>query len=174
MIYEELVKKVSPTLKRITHRLNGRFTFFNEDDLYQEALLHLWLDFQAGKLEDKTQSYVLQGCYFYLKNHIRTIKDKLRPLSLDELVGDREESRSFEELLCDERSGAFPEVISDRMLSDTLMNNGFTTREKDLMGLLMQDLTVREIGKRMGISHVAVLKLRDNLRTKCRKYQDEK
>lgn len=174
MVYEELVKKISPILKRITHRLNGRFTFFNEDDLYQEALLHLWLDFQAGKLADKTQSYVLQGCYFYLKNHIRKVKDRFRPLSLDELVGDREESHSFEGLLCDERSSAFPEVLSDRMLSDTLMNNGFTTREKELLGFLTEDLTLRQIGQRMGISHVAVLKIRDGLKVKCRKYQDEK
>ena len=60
MSFEELLEKITPTLKRITYRLNGHFSFFNDEDLFQEALMHLWVEFQQGKLNDKTDSYILQ------------------------------------------------------------------------------------------------------------------
>ena len=78
-----MMRKLSPTLRRITHKLNGHFTFFDEDDLFQEALEHLWLAFQDGTLGDKTDSYVLQGCYFHLKNYIRKTMDKAKLTSLN-------------------------------------------------------------------------------------------
>ncbi|MCX5704439.1 MAG: hypothetical protein NT066_08150 [Candidatus Omnitrophica bacterium] len=83
MSFEILLKRISPTLKRIAYRLNGHFSFFNDEDLYQEALIHLWLDFKEGKLSDKTDSYILQGCYFYLKNYIRKNYDKANLISLE-------------------------------------------------------------------------------------------
>ena len=79
--FEEMLRKLSPTLRRITHKLNGHFTFFDEDDLFQEALEHLWMAFQDGSLGDKTDSYVLQGCYFHLKNYIRKTADKAKLIS---------------------------------------------------------------------------------------------
>ena len=54
--FEEMMGKLSPTLRRITHKLNGHFTFFDEDDLFQEALEHLWVAFENGTLGDKTDS----------------------------------------------------------------------------------------------------------------------
>ena len=74
--FEVLIKRVSPTLKRITYRLNGHFSFFNDEDLFQEALIHLWEDYQKGKIQDKTDSYILQGCHFHLKNYLRKMKPK--------------------------------------------------------------------------------------------------
>ena len=86
MAFEELVKRLSPTLKRITYRLNGHFTFFNDEDLFQEALVRLWQDFNAGKLDDKTDSYILQGCYFHLKNYIRKCKTRTKLISIEAIV----------------------------------------------------------------------------------------
>ena len=71
MSYPDLLKRLSPRLKGITHKLNGKFTFFNEEDLFQEAAVRLWQEFELGRLAGKTDSYILQGCYFHLKNYIR-------------------------------------------------------------------------------------------------------
>ena len=38
-----------------------------------------------------------------------------------------------------------------------------TRREKDVIELLAQGDTLRDIGKRLGISHVRVLKIRENI-----------
>jgi DNA-directed RNA polymerase specialized sigma subunit len=141
MDFKELVRKISPKLKAITHRLNGRFTFFNDEDLYQEALIYLWVDFNQRKLDDKTDSYILQGCYFHLKNYIRIIQDKKALVSLDALV-------------------------------ETIRNNGLTEREKDIFNLALSGLTTREIGNKLGISHVRVIKLQKKIREKCREHLD--
>ena len=64
MTFEHLIRRISPTLMRITHRLNGHHSFFDDEDLYQEALIHLWLHYEDGSLSDKTDSYILQGAIF--------------------------------------------------------------------------------------------------------------
>jgi len=171
MHFEALVKKIDPTLKRITHKLNGHFTFFNEDDLYQEAVLHLWMEFKAGKVADKTESYILQGCFFHLKNHIRMVRDKARFLSLEEPSAEWGEFE-LESKFPVEDAGKTYDRINAKLLAETLLNNGFSPKEKSLLRLLCQDLTVREIGQRMGISHVMVLKMQAKLKGKCRKYRD--
>ena len=104
MCFEDLLKKISPVLKRITYRLNGHYAFFNDEDLYQEALIHLWQDYQGGKLQDKTDSYILQGCYFYLKNYLRKAKIKAGWISLEAL--NDEEGVSLEEKLIPESAKA--------------------------------------------------------------------
>ena len=104
--FEDLIRKLSPTLRGITHKLNGHFTFFDEDDLFQEALGHLWVHYNQDKLNDKTDSYVLQGCYFHLKNYIRKTQDPAKLVSLQKLYEDGDltlesflgyEDRSIEE-----------------------------------------------------------------------------
>jgi DNA-directed RNA polymerase specialized sigma24 family protein len=92
-----LIKRISPTLMRITQKLNGRFSFMDHDDLYQEAVLQLWIDFQSGRLEAKTDSYILQGCYFHLKNYIRKTQDSAKLVSLNTMID--EESVRLEELI---------------------------------------------------------------------------
>ena len=52
------------------------------------------------------------------------------------------------------------------------MNNGLTPREKEVFILALEGLTVREIGDRLGVSHVRVVKLRANIKEKCIKHLD--
>lgn len=171
MTFEELVKKISPTLKRITYRLNGHFSFFNDEDLYQEALVHLWLDFKEGKLQDKTDSYILQGCYFHLKNHLRKVRDKVRIVSMDTLVDG--EGADLEEILCLEHPRASFEELDSQMLSERIQNSGLTLREKEILSLCMEGMTVREIGRRLGISHVMVVKLKKKIQEKSQELKEE-
>ena len=173
MTFEELGKKISPTLKRITYKLNGHFSFFNDEDLYQEALIHLWQDFRDRKLEDKTDSYMLQGCYFHLKNYIRKAKLKPGVISLEELV-DRENSLELEDILSFQGEGKDDHLnrLDNKLLTEAIKNNGLTDREKNILFSYAQGLTTREIGKRVGVSHVTVVKQLAVIREKCKKYFD--
>ncbi|MGA2775262.1 MAG: sigma-70 family RNA polymerase sigma factor [Candidatus Omnitrophota bacterium] len=173
MSYEQLLKKISPTLKRISYKLNKQVSFCSADDLYQEALIHLWLDFSAGKLADKTDSYILQGCYFYLKNHIRKNNDKVRLISIDPMDSEREDTARIDEIRYLSSADSTFEDTYCKMLIEQINNNGLTIREKQVFNFALKGLTVREIGGRLGISHVRVVKLRRSIAEKCLKHIDK-
>jgi RNA polymerase sigma factor (sigma-70 family) len=158
-----LMKRISPTLQRITQKLNGHFTFMDHEDLFQEAALHLWTDFQRGSLNDKTDSYVLQGCYYHLKNYIRTVQDKAPLVSLSDVVD--EEAVRLEEILEVDDVAAF-EYVDGKMQVEALLDSGLTQRERDVLGLSMEGMTTREIGQKLGTSHVAVVKVRNRLKNR--------
>lgn len=172
MSFENLIKRISPTLKRITYKLNGHFSFFNDEDLYQEALMHLWLDFQAGKLSDKTESYILQSCYFHLKNYIRKNYDKVNLISLENMLNAEGEAFDLDNILSLENPESSFEFINCKMIIEKINHNGLTKREKEVFCLALEGLTTRETGSRLGISHVRVVKLKAKIRDKCKKYVD--
>ncbi|MFA5145880.1 MAG: sigma-70 family RNA polymerase sigma factor [Candidatus Omnitrophota bacterium] len=163
--FERIYERLSPTLKRICHRLNGHFSFFNDDDLLQEAAINLWLLFRLGKLADKTDSYMLQGCYFHLKNYIRTAMDRVDLTSMNRLAEDGDST--LEDLIASGDT-ALEDHVNASLLKERVGGAGLTEREKDVLSLSLDGLTVREIGKRMGISHVMVIKIRKAIRNKCR------
>jgi len=171
MTFEELSKRISPTLKRITYKLNGHFSFFNDEDLFQEAMVRLWEDFQAGKLQDKTDSYILQGCYFHLKNYLRKTQDKARLISMEKIA--EEEGLGLEEMLATDAPLSAYEDLDKMFLSERLSSLGLGEREKDILSLSLEGITVREIGKRLGISHVMVVKLKAKMRDKCIRLKEE-
>jgi len=174
MSFEALTKKLSPTVKRIAYKLNGRYRSFNHDDLYQEALLHLWNNFNAGKLKDKTESYILQGCYFHLKNYIRKVNERPNVISLD-MTADQREGSGLEGILF-LRFGAPQEDCRQRLhakfLAEAIQNNGFNPRERRILLFLKDGLTTRDIGKRIGLSHVSVVKAVKKIREKARQHLD--
>ncbi len=163
MSFDLLVKRISPTLQRITQKLNGHFTFMDHEDLFQEAMLRLWSDFQAGAVADKTDSYLLQGCYYHLKNYIRTVQDKAPVVSLGSMVED--EAARLEEILESEDIAAF-DYIDGKMQVEALLESGLTERERTVLALSMEGMTTREIGQQLGISHVAVVKVRNRLKAR--------
>lgn len=168
--FEILINRLTPTLKRISHKLNGRFTFFNDDDLCQEALAHLWILFREGRLSDKTDSYILQGCYFYLKNYIRTAADRVNFTSFESPVD--EDGTMLQDILSSENDAYF-DALEDKTLNEAVERNGLNEGEKKVLDLCLEGFTLREIGQRLGISHVAVIKLRKKLRKKCKKLKEE-
>jgi len=171
MCFKNTVKRLSPKLKAIAYKLKGRFCFFNEEDLYQEALVYLWRNFKSGTLEDKTDSYILQGCYFHLKNYIRKSIKRASFLSFDCRIG--EEAVNLEEVIADSfDKSEYLDYLGDKLLAETIQNNGLNPREKQIISFYAQGLTTREIGGRLGISHVMVLKLTVRIRGKCQRYLD--
>ena len=171
--FEKLVKRLSPKLKGISYKVHWAGCFFNNEDLYQEALLHLWKEYKLGTLSDKTDSYILQGCYFYLKNYMRTALDKVWPISLDEKASPKGESR-IDSLLCNSNGSSddYFAALHAKMLVEVIYNNGLDDKEKRLLPLFAEGLSTREIGKRAGISHVRVIKMRRDIEKKCRKHLD--
>ncbi len=161
MSFETLLTRLSPTLKRITRKLNGHFTFMDDQDLFQEALLHLWVRFSSGDLLDKTDSYVLQGCYYHLKNYIRKTRDNAVLLSLSGQDGG--DGTPFEETLV---AGDIPayEEAEGKLQIEAIVDSGMSQREKDVLGFSLEGLTTREIGVRLGVSHVSVVKTRNKLK----------
>jgi len=162
--FEKLVKRLSPTIRGISHRMNGHFTFFNDDDLCQEALIHLWVMSGKGALDDKTDSYILQGCYFHLKNYIRTSVDKATLISMEKPVD--EEGAMLKDMIVSQERPALNDV-EERVLLKSMYQNGLSKREKEVLRLSLRGLTTREIGIKLEISHVAIVKIRKKIRCKC-------
>lgn len=168
--FDTLINRLSPTIRRISHRLNGHFTFFNDDDLCQEAMMHLWVAFQEGKLTGKNDSYILQGCYYHLKNHIRTTMDRAKLTSMDRPVD--EEGTMLKDLIADPNGTRF-ENIEGSIISEEVIKNGLSDREITALGYLLDGFTTREIGQKMGVSHVSVIKIKNKIKDKCSYLQRE-
>jgi len=133
--------------------------------------MKLWLDFQAGKLSDKTQSYILQGCYFHLKNFLRKNYRENRLISLESLLDRDSENQAKESSILGQQESCRGQAHADFLL-DAIRNNGLTIREKEVFFLALEGHTVRAIGSKLGISHVRVVKLRASIKNKCQKHMD--
>jgi RNA polymerase sigma factor (sigma-70 family) len=163
MKFDKIVKKLTPKLRGIAYRLNGKYTVLDHDDLYQEALAHMWEEFCAGKLEGKTDSYVLQGAYYHLKNHLRGLDDNTFFARLDEPVS--EDGDTLGELIPAEDDGGYEAAETSELLDRC----GLTDREQEILHLYADGLTVREVGDMVGISHVSVIKTIKRIREKAKK-----
>jgi RNA polymerase sigma factor (sigma-70 family) len=161
MSFDVLIKRISPTLRRITQKLNGHFTFMDHDDLFQEAMLHLWVDFQNDQLNDKTDSYLLQGCFYHLKNYIRKVQDSATLVSLSSVTD--EEAVRLEEILEADDIAAF-DYVDGKMQVEALLETDMSQRERDVLAYSMEGMTTREIGGKLGVSHVAVVKVRNRIK----------
>jgi RNA polymerase sigma factor (sigma-70 family) len=169
MPFEELVQRINPTLKRITKKLNGHFTFFNDEDLYQEALTNLWVRYNEGVLHDKTDSYILQGCYYYLRNHLRKVHEDADSLSLESPVN--EDGLKLEDILCSKDQSPF-DNLENNMDIEGAADKFLTERERQTLMYLLEGMSMREIGIKFSISHVMVLKIRNRIRQKYTRYGD--
>jgi len=170
MSFERLVARISPTLKRITHRLNGHHSFFDDEDLYQEALIHLWLHYRDGSLSDKTDSYILQGCYFHLRNYLRKVQDKVPFLSMNTGVG--EDGTKLEDVLAIDGMVTF-DYLESKIDVEAREEKYLTEREKKILSLIMEGMSMREVGAKLGISHVMVLKIRNKIKEKYLQLNNE-
>lgn len=171
MNFDFMVKRLSPVLKRITKRLNGHHSYFDEEDLYQEALVHLWGAYGKGSIEDKTDSYILQGCYYHLKNHLRKVREKVIIVSLSEPAG--EDGTSREEMIASDELSAFA-VLEGKLCLQAISDVCSSERDRQIVKLLMEGMSVREIGSWLGISHVMVLKIKNRIRQKYLRLTEEK
>ena len=163
MGFNELYERISPRLKRIANFYNGRSSFFDRDDLYQEMTSHLWNNFKDGVPEGLNYTYIIKGCEFHILNYMRKEKEKVHKVSMEEPLN--ENGDTLRETMAS-NSESLDKIVDKKMLVDYIMNNGFSKREKDVFSLLLEGYTVRETGKNLGISHVMVVKLKNRLISK--------
>ncbi len=159
MNFEELVNNINPKIKAIAHRLDGKYTMFNDEDLCQEALLHLWEKFNKGELEDKTASFIIQGCSFNMRNYIRTHFKGVDRKSISAYEQINEEGDVLMDLIADKKKSDLDEYVNTRALVDDLMAN-LGERARAVLAMSRQGMTTREIGRKLGVSHVMVVKIK--------------
>jgi len=160
MDFETLVKKISPTLKRIAKGHNGHGFFIDQDDLYQEMCIHLWNNFKGGVPNSINEAYIVRGCEFHLLNYLRKEREKATIVSLEEPIN--EEGNTLEDIL-QGTAEVLDDCIDRELTVEDVRNNGLSKREQDVFSLLIKSYTVREIGVRLGISHVMVVKLKKRI-----------
>lgn len=168
MEFKDLSRKLSPTIKRIAYKLNGRYRTFSHEDLYQEALLHLWSNFNSGKLDSKTDSYILQGCYFHLKNYICKVNEKPQ-LSLDAMAFQDSDNLRLKDTVIDENQDDIRGSLDTKLLAQEIRDSGLNLKEKTVVDLLSRGFATRKIGAELSVSHVMVVRIISRIRGRCRK-----
>jgi len=126
--------------------------------------LHLWIRYKNNELDDKNDNYILQSCVFHLKNYLRKNRDKAVVVSLDEPID--EDGTPLRETLADNSEG-LKASLEDELLIESIKSNGLTKREQQVLTLSLEGFTVREVGRRLGISHVRVVQIKNRIRSKC-------
>ncbi|MFA5857458.1 MAG: sigma-70 family RNA polymerase sigma factor [Elusimicrobiota bacterium] len=160
MEFEFFIGRVYPKLVGIAKKVNTSLISVDEEDLLQEMRLHLWRIWQKGEFEDKTESYLLQGCWFYIKNYLRVVGDKTGVVSIDELVSN--ERLSPENIFYDN----FPsihEFVIGKIMIENVVGGSLTKREQEVLGLASDGYNLREIGTRLGISFVRVSTIKKHI-----------
>ncbi len=161
--FPERVKKISAGIKGIAYKLNGKYAYVDHDDLYQEAVLHLWKEYKLNTFLGKNDSYLLQGCYYYLRNYVRNMELKSRNISIydkkysnsgrdKEYFVAKEEKPPEDEVFMQELSGLLEE------------------KEKKVFLLLSEGYTIREIAGKTGVSHPMIIKTRKKIAERTKKY----
>jgi len=167
MDFIEVYNRVSPRIRRIAFRYRNYLADADEDDLYQEMCRYLWEHYRDGADGSVNDYYIARGCEFHILNYLRTKKEKARLSRLEDPIN--ENGDMLKDVLSD-GSESMDISVDRKIIIDTIMNNGFTKREKEVFKLLLEGYTTREAGERLGISHVMVVKSKKNL---VRKWQSE-
>ena len=169
MDFETLFKKISPRLKKLALGYNNRVRAFDSDDLYQEMCVALWGKFKHGVPESLNETYIVRGCRFHILNCFRKNRDKLILISLELPIN--EDGSTLKDVLPDPKEPLDRRIERDLTIEE-IKNNGFTLREKQVFSLSLKSYTVREIGKKLGISHVMVVKYKKKIISKWQKKEN--
>lgn len=164
--FNELAAQFNSGIKAIANKHKPQCGFVDSDDLMQEALFSLWLKWKEGKLFGKNKSYILKGSYFDMKNFLRKTMDAVIPFSLDTPIN--EEGAILEEIIPDGRLDNTIRNSEANFLIDAIRNDGLTIREKEVFEYFLQGFNTRQIGEKLGISHVRVVKIEKNIWNKTR------
>lgn len=167
MDFRTVFQRISPKLRQIAAKHDGRGHCIDKDDLYQEMCAHLWNNFKDGVPERFNDSYILKGCEFHILNYLRKEREHAPLLSFEEAIND--DGDTLKDIVAD-KAEPLGETLDKRVTISDIMNNGFSKREKEVFSLLLKGYTVREVGRCIGISHVMVVKIKRGLIEKYRKH----
>jgi RNA polymerase sigma factor (sigma-70 family) len=130
-----------------------------EDDLIQEAIIHLWL--REREYPGQKQSWYIQSCRLHLQNFLRKGRSvdsgKHRPTATLQ-DGEEEEQKEVIEGIHDPLLGL---VCARDLVSE--LSKWLTPLEKQILSLGFDGLSSREIAIQLGLSHTTVNKYRRNI-----------
>jgi RNA polymerase sigma factor (sigma-70 family) len=155
LLFNAILQRISQNLMNLARKFRGYCLFVDKDDLYQEMSLHLWDRYKKGELAGKTNAYLIQSCKFHIMNYLRKKKDNVLLTSIDEIVS--ESGETLKDNLPDTERKPILEDINDDIAIESITKNA-SLKEKKIIDLLYKGFTTREIGDRLGISHVMVVK----------------
>ena len=144
-------------------RMTGRITpdFALRQDLLQEALIHLWLT--ETRRPGQTKSWYLQSAKFHLLHYLasgRSVDSPKRGRGRSHLDDDSKKPGEFPELVEPGRS-VVGQVIGRDIIS--LLSPHLSPRELAVLDGLADGLGVREIGRRLKMSHSMVIRHRSKI-----------
>ena len=122
-------------------------------------LIHLWNNFKDGVPTGINETYIVKSCKFYILNYLRKIIENIKILSLETLIN--EDGDKLKDVLAS-KSETDP---LDRYKKLTLkeIKKELPKKEKEVFSLLLKGYTVREVGHRLGVSHVRIVKLKQGI-----------
>lgn len=167
MKFEKVLEDLKPQLIGISKQINKNTAYIDTDDLVQEMVLHLWEKWRKGEVERHTRSYILQSCWFHIKNYLRKSDSRLKTISVDESV-DKEDIYLWG--IIPQESIPVTDAVEFEMTVESIMSNGLTQREKEVFSLILEGCTLREVGEKLRISFVRVFKIKNNLQKKINVY----
>jgi len=128
------------------------------DDLYQEALIHLW-SIEARR-PGFTRSWYLQSCKFHLRHYLasgRSVDSMKRREGQIDYPMDSEDGTQFHEMV-DSGDSVLSSVCARELIG--MLSRQLEPHEKAVLDCLADGLGPREIGRRLNISHTMVIKHR--------------
>lgn len=165
MDFRILLDKITPALRYIA-RKHLIYTFYSEEDLFQEMCLYLWQHYAQGLPIGINEAYVIKGCEFHILNFLRKGRPRFRYVSLDEPLS--EGGLPFKETIAYSGDRSLTE-LDNRLSIDNIKSKGLTDKENTVLIYLMKGYTLREIAAHMSISHVMVLKYKKSIIRKTKK-----
>jgi len=102
-----------------------------------------------------------------LKNYIRMMQDKATFISINVPVGDEEVN--VEEFLPVHEMDNVNRILGELDI-EMLEKRYLSMREKEILEFFLEGMSMREIGKKLGISHMMVWKIRNRIKGKYLKF----
>jgi RNA polymerase sigma factor (sigma-70 family) len=154
MLLDEV--SIKDSLVRMVRKLTGNGAL--RDDLLQEALVHLWLT--EVSRPGQTRSWYLQSCKYHLLHYLaagRSVDSAKRRASQTQFVDDPEDR---EEMLDhrDTDDSVFTNVSARDLISQ--LSPQLNRHEKAVLDCFVEGFGLREIGRKLGISHTMVIRHR--------------
>ena len=163
MDFLQIYESFSKDLEKIGKKHRNLPPHLDHQDVVSEMTAHLWKSWKQGELEHKTKSYILQSCQFRALNYLRGQRAKISSVCLD--ISRDGEERSLEEAIPG-LSSYFTDDVEDKLTVEAVKDCDLTVGERRVLELCLQGYKVREIGRELSISHVRVIKIRKNIRSK--------
>jgi DNA-directed RNA polymerase specialized sigma24 family protein len=130
-----------------------------QEDLTQEALLHLWL--REQQRPGQSESWYLQSCRFFLQNYLRNGRSVDSAKHFRSVCTSQEIDKSMEKSDADGSvsHGSVQAVVSTREIL-ALLSKWLTPLERLILACLADGLGIRDIASRLNISHTSVSRSR--------------